>query len=525
MNRKTIRRMESDESTNKLIYYLRKAPFIGKKINPYIYLNVRMKKTFEILSLILRLIKYLFSKSFYLILFLYSGPRILRELLTLEMAKTYNIMILVILAFNTIRTYTNPVIATDSPLKWMLVVSFKRSYKDFFDYEMYKRIIDRLFFTLFIAFALFNQISFTLLCFVVVYMMSNLFILEYINIKLVEAKTKRNRIIQSLYLSASVTLVALVLYISKIMTSNNLWILTILIGLLAVFIMINIFNYPYHNDIGIKTKIDLNLSNDAAKRNMEMMNDSLRVKEKYIDLDTSKTISEKYTGYSFINRLFLLRHRNLWLKPLAFKLIGITVVGLVFTIGLLFFDESLIERSLLENVSPFIFVFYFLSAGESLCKAYYLNCDYSLLHYPFYTRKETILSQFLHRFITVAGLNLLLVLNMVLFVAFWSLLNLTEFPIYSLLPFILTLSLISLFFSVHPLFMYYIFQPFDKDLNSKSISYHISSFVIYTLAFAADDLLAIVQRPNLIISIVTATYITVALYLVWKFSYKTFRAK
>ena len=165
------------------------------------------------------------------------------------------------------------------------------------------------------------------------------------------------------------------------------------------------------------------------------------------------------------------------------------------------------------------------SLGQRICKAMFYNCDISLLRYGWYRQRGVVLRNFWVRLRRVAGLNLLvagaLCLTTVVLVAasgarpdpgeFWA--------------FLLCLLCLAVLFSVHPLFMYYIFQPYTTQLAMKNPFFGILNWVMYAVCYLC---LRIDQPPQgftLLVLCVTLFYIAAALLLVWRRAPKTFRVK
>ncbi|OAB40256.1 hypothetical protein [Paenibacillus antarcticus] len=85
--------------------------------------------------------------------------------------------------------------------------------------------------------------------------------------------------------------------------------------------------------------------------------------------------------------------------------------------------------------------------------------------------------------------------------------------------------LLSVFFSIHHLFMYYIFQPYATELNVKNPLY----YVINMLVSFASGISIIVRVPadifTAIVVTLTIVYLLISLILVRKYGSRTFRVK
>lgn len=234
-------------------------------------------------------------------------------------------------------------------------------------------------------------------------------------------------------------------------------------------------------------------------------------------------------GYAYLNALFFKRHRRLLVRPVKLQLIG---VGAVLALGLaacLLFRPVMAEA--MEGIGlllpPFVFFMYLLCSGlgTRICKAMFYNCDISLLRYPWYRDKRVILKNFTIRLGQVATLNLLVAGAICL--AFLVLIAASGArpPMGELIPFLLSLLGLAVFFSVHPLFLYYVFQPYTTQLAVKNPFFTGLNLAVYAICYLC---IQIKQPPAgfaLLVLAATLLYSAVALFLVWRRAPRTFRVK
>ena len=234
-------------------------------------------------------------------------------------------------------------------------------------------------------------------------------------------------------------------------------------------------------------------------------------------------------GYDYLNALFFRRHRRLLVRPVGIELI---LVGCTLALGLagcLLFQPAMVQA--MDNIGAFLPAFVFLmylmgnSLGQRICKAMFYNCDISLLRYGWYRQRGVVLRNFWARLRRVAQLNLLvagaLCLTAVVLVAVSG----ARPNPGELVAFLLCLLCLAVLFSVHPLFMYYIFQPYTTQLAMKNPFFTILNWVMYVVCYLC---LRIDQPPQgftLLVLCVTLLYIALALLLVWRKAPKTFRVK
>ncbi len=234
-------------------------------------------------------------------------------------------------------------------------------------------------------------------------------------------------------------------------------------------------------------------------------------------------------GYAYLNSLFFLRHRRMMVRPL---LIRLGIIGATFLVGLggcLFFPvvkagiEHFFQSSLALPI--FVFLMYTLSMGERICRAMFKNCDISLLRYPFYRKKEVLLKNFRIRLLSVIRLNGILALAICLGTILLFLLPGMVWNLTDQLLFCLTILLLSVFFSVHYLFLYYVFQPYTTELGIKNPFFNILNTAVYVACYLCLQLDTVPSSFVWIVLTATTVYIIIALVLVYHFAPKTFRVK
>ena len=155
--------------------------------------------------------------------------------------------------------------------------------------------------------------------------------------------------------------------------------------------------------------------------------DSSRMKQMEVALDEKSYTSEELqyqtekTGYAFLNDLFFRRHKHLIYKPVRFRLVMMTVLWLAGTLLIIMLkDDMKLTKDILELLPPFVFLSYILSISQRVCKAMFMNCDVSLLHYSYYRRKEAVLVNFRLRLKKLCFYNLLLIMVLCLYMNIYN---------------------------------------------------------------------------------------------------------
>ena len=247
--------------------------------------------------------------------------------------------------------------------------------------------------------------------------------------------------------------------------------------------------------------------------------------EKHISSDTSITSSRK--GFEYLNELFIKRHKDiLWS---ASKMI--TYVCIVLTVGViiasyLFTEIKETTNHLILNWLPyFVFIMYLINRGTGFTQALFVNCDHSLLTYPFYKQPGMILKLFAIRLREIMKINALpalvigVGLALLLFVT-----GGTDNPLnYAVI--IVSILCMSAFFSVHYLTIYYLMQPYNAATEIKNGMYQVVKIVTYFVCYYMIK----VRMPTIVFGTLTIVfcilYCIIACILVYRLAPKTFRLR
>lgn len=269
---------------------------------------------------------------------------------------------------------------------------------------------------------------------------------------------------------------------------------------------------------------------DLGRMIAEAQKNSVATKETDYDMAASggsngkREAGKGKTGYAYLNDIFFARHASLVRKPFVKRLLIVGVSAAILLILVVAGKERM------EVLPPFVDVIvpvlvlamYFLTVGEQLCRAMFYNCDAALLRYSFY--REDSNRHFRLRLAKFMGMNATIAaalgaaLTVIMLVRGNAVLGDIVFLWIGLLS-------LGIFFSVHHLFMYYIFQPFSTELNTKNPLY----FII-TMAVSTGSGLHLVLKPSVetfaaVWAALALIYAIVAIFAVRKYGARTFRVK
>lgn len=297
-------------------------------------------------------------------------------------------------------------------------------------------------------------------------------------------------------------------------------------GLLSAVLLLR---YPNYYRLVLDTSRPEQVSAELAKQKAG----SAQFKDVQLK-DSDLTAEGEYgslSGWPYLQALFFRRHRRLLYKPVKIALAVVAVVTVIGIILLLIFrnaPEVAEVFDLTPRCLPYCVFFLYLmdsTVGGRICKAMFYNCDLAMLKYGWYRQPDVVLKNFTLRFRRLCGVNLLL--SGAVCVMFTALVLCAggRPPAGEYLIFLAALLCLGVFFAVHSLGMYYLFQPYTSDLQVKNPFFSIINWVVYMVCYLCIQIKSTPSWFALLVLVVTAAYSAVILLLVWKRAPRTFRIK
>ncbi|MNC32092.1 hypothetical protein D3C75_804340 [compost metagenome] len=186
---------------------------------------------------------------------------------------------------------------------------------------------------------------------------------------------------------------------------------------------------------------------------------------------------------------------------------------------------SKLARYLISSLPVLVIAMNFTSIGERVCKAMFFNCDLSMLRYGFYRERPAVLGNFRIRLLRISGLNLIPAAAICVAVNLLIFLSGESWGVAEALIVSCAVLGLSLFFSVHHLFMYYIFQPYSTELNVKNPFFSIVNSIVLAVGVVCMQFQSTPARFAIVVVLAAAAYMLIALFLVYRYSDRTFRVK
>ena len=229
------------------------------------------------------------------------------------------------------------------------------------------------------------------------------------------------------------------------------------------------------------------------------------------------------SGMTYLNALLFDRYKKVLYKKVRNWVLSLVVILVALEALRYYLGPFELTDTILLRFLPFSFmIMYIASSGKAVAQMVFVNCDISMLHYPFYREAKTIIAGFHYRFLQTVKLNAAfsgsLLLALIIFTR-------AQLPIETyLLTALLLLSLTALF-SFHDLFIYYILQPFTKDMEVVNPVYKFLSGALYWVAYLNIKLDLGSHLYILLISIAMITYVSIGYWILLKKAPQTFRLK
>lgn len=290
-----------------------------------------------------------------------------------------------------------------------------------------------------------------------------------------------------------------------------------------------LYRYPRWYRLTLDTCTADKISTEAARKKQEksQFND---VKLQESDL-TAEASGSALSGWPGLQALFFRRHSRMMYKPLKYILIAIGAFTVAACAFLLVFRDPDIAAlfSAVTVTLPFcVFLLYLIQSnimGNRITKAMFYNCDLAMLKFGWYRQPKVILTNFMLRFRRICGVNLLMSAALCVMFTAMVLCAGGRPPAADYAAFLVALLTLAVFFSVHSLGMYYLFQPFTSDLKMKNPFFGIINGIMYVLCYACIQIRSTPTWFTPVVLAVTVLYSAVILLLVWKRAPRTFRVK
>lgn len=249
------------------------------------------------------------------------------------------------------------------------------------------------------------------------------------------------------------------------------------------------------------------------------------------DISKEELRSRKYEekeGYDYLNAIFFERHKRIVSRAVKSRIIIILAVGLIGAVALLFVREQMKQKTfeaMTQMMPVMVFVMYLESTGGRICKSMFFNCDISLLKYGYYREADAILKNFkirLRKLLMLDAVPAAIICGMILL---WTLLCGEILAVWKAIPLMAGSLLLSAFFCLFHLFMYYITQPYTEEKTVKSPIFSVVNALVYFGCYLCLQIQTGSWLFTLGVLAVTIIFIPLSYFCVFRFAPKTFKIR
>lgn len=263
-----------------------------------------------------------------------------------------------------------------------------------------------------------------------------------------------------------------------------------------------------------KNFFELTKGNEYTRQGLQMQDK--------LSIEKGKDLSH-LSGMTYLNALLFDRYKKVLYKKVRNWVLSLVVILVALEAFRYYLEPFELTEAVLLQCLPFSFmIMYIASSGKVVAQMVFVNCDISMLHYPFYREAKTIIAGFNYRFWQICKLNLIFACSLFLTI---MVLGRFAFSMETILLTALLLISLTALFSFHDLFIYYILQPFTKDMEVINPVYKFLSGALYWVAYLNIKLDLGSHMYILLISIAMIAYVSIGYWILLKKAPQTFRLK
>ena len=508
-------------SVNSFIYILKKLPILKDLFTDDIYKSKIIKSIVGIFGLLFSLARALFFKFMYFFAIYYISYKLFLNSMVGSFFHIY--FFLTILGM-----FINNKLLNTSKKKYFSIILFNMDATKFFRANIFWNLLTNTIFNSVIIYIFIDKlliaptIFYTLL--LIIFTLMTRIIGETLNIMFFKKYNYIWYTNSTLYFSIIFILLGCcILPLFKIYIPIKIieivTLLLIPIAILSFMYLLKIKDYKLINKKLAQMTNVMNSKNEKDYLKQAMV----EVRDKDKEIDTK--IIEKKEGYDLFNTIFFERHKEILLR--SAKKYSLVLIVIYIVLGYIMLRYSNYNKSIAEllhyKLAIFIMIMFFINRGAIITQAMFFNCDHAMLRYNFYREPKIILELFKKRLLTVIKVNLLPALviaigNIILLLISRN----TYTPITLITTFLFILSL-SVFFSVHYLVIYYLLQPFNKDMEVKKASYSFVTLGTYLLCYFLAGLVMTSEILSIFGVLFVVLYVIISLLLVYKIAPRTFK--
>lgn len=528
---KISRSIKNTYTTNAIIHSIKSIPVIGKLLPSELY-SIGVLKTFAgVLAAIWDIFKIFFGK-FLGTLIVFLVPFIIFIISEERSELMGSAFMHIFLLWTLIGAYINPVMFNEDINDYYAVIQLNIDAKKYifsnYLYDMFRIVVGYIPFTILFGTGLCKLplgVTFTMPFLVM--LAKTVMCWVYIKLYDITGKFPTSSIPAWITAPLTVALFAIAYILPftgiNLISENEYYIIFVIAAVMGAIALTMLIRYK--NFRAFYRQFLNNSQSVVEKAKTNATNITVDASRKYIGHNLG--IASNKNGFEYLNDLFVKRHFRLLMKPVLIISVSAAAIfaGMVV---LSVFDSELrasINQAVFGIMSISLFIMYIISRGQAFTQALFINCDHCLLTFPFYKEPKSILKLFSIRLKSLVKINIIPALVIAVgMLAVIAVTGGTEYPMYYvLIPF--TIIMMSIFFSVHYMTLYYLLQPYTASTQIKNAAYSFINIVTYMVCYMFMQLQLNPLPMSIVVSIFCVIYCIAACVLVYKYAAKTFKIR
>ena len=509
-------KINSYYTINTYIYNMRKMPIIGDLLEEDSYRHKSIKWIGFIFGLIMSIV------TFYLLKSAYFGYMYLVSKFIPGDTASHFVFIYFILSICGMLINSRSILFVNAN-KYFSLFLFDMNPLNYTKSIVVKGIIENFIFNI-LLFLTYNNLLHLSITTIILLLISNIFFrivgeafnLYYINKKGYSFYSGTKRYF------ATILIFVLISLLCYFLSINN----TILIFIDVILLILSIISWRYisnYKDYKLFYKRLVTYDRVMGINTDETLQDSLyEISKKDKEINSKKLIGK--TGYNKFNIIFFERHRNVLYRSLNI-VTGVIIVLYLVLIGYSIYNPSFVSKYkdvFINYIGLFPFIMYMINRSNVMTQVMFHNSDNALFEYNFFNEKKVVFGLYIRRLLSIIKANILPAFiigigNSILM----YIIGYNNYLIY--IGYFFYILFLSILFSTHYLTLYYLIQPYNKDMKITSPLYSIILLIVYVITLNLVIIKSLYLIPSIIIF--TLIYVLLCILLVYIFGYKTFKIK
>lgn len=300
--------------------------------------------------------------------------------------------------------------------------------------------------------------------------------------------------------------------------------MALLVGAIIIYGLLIYDGYSY-----VAKRFINNIENEIGEV-MAEEKDAMDILANDIVTDTRFKTYEKDSarGYEYIHKIFFSRNMA-YIKNTVFVRIVIVVIAAVVGVVICALSNETVNARvwevMCESLPLMVFVMFCLSATPNICKAMFYHIDCNMLVDKRYGRGGRNFCNFLIRLKRVVCFDVAIGAVVCAALAVIAYATGNGASVEALLPVYAGIIMLSIFFAVFNLAVYYLCQPYNKEMKIKNYMYYVANIGMLAVAYGCVYIDVNPIMFNVGLGLVLSVLFAVAATLVYKVSGKTFRVQ